>query len=239
MIQMHAEVPIWWVAEDEEVIRRLVKQYNQKLGVMKRTSQYKDVNLPENINANRLISDLKKSTRQTYYNEVDRMTSFLQDEGGIYETGKGIKILDWERQQVQKDIDLINQRRQKNKQFLESENLPLPSEALNERYNLLEKVRPSNIDKFRYSQYLERTMPRLDVKAENYKKNFKHAVRKGWKGVKGYRKLLRIIDSIDAETLWKISFDSDIASLEYYHAPEDAETIINNMVAEFERYGYT
>lgn len=236
---MHAEVPIWWVAEDEEVIRRLVKQYNQKLGVMKRTSQYKDVNLPENINANRLISDLKKSTRQTYYNEVDRMTSFLQDEGGIYETGKGIKILDWERQQVQKDIDLINQRRQKNKQFLESENLPLPSEALNERYNLLEKVRPSNIDKFRYSQYLERTMPRLDVKAENYKKNFKHAVRKGWKGVKGYRKLLRIIDSIDAETLWKISFDSDIASLEYYHAPEDAETIINNMVAEFERYGYT
>lgn len=234
-----AEVPIWWVAEDEEVIRRLVKQYNQKLGVMKRTSQYKDVNLPENINANRLISDLKKSTRQTYYNEVDRMTSFLQDEGGIYETGKGIKILDWERQQVQKDIDLINQRRQKNKQFLESENLPLPSEALNERYNLLEKVRPSNIDKFRYSQYLERTMPRLDVKAENYKKNFKHAVRKGWKGVKGYRKLLRIIDSIDAETLWKISFDSDIASLEYYHAPEDAETIINNMVAEFERYGYT
>lgn len=239
MIQMHAEVPIWWVAEDEEVIRRLVKQYNQKLGVMKRTAQYKGVNLPENINANRLISDLKKSTRQTYYNEVDRMTSFLQDEGGIYETGKGIKILDWERQQVQKDIDLINQRRQKNKQFLESENLPLPSEALNERYNLLDKVRPSNIDKLRYSQYLERTMPRLDVKAENYKKNFKHAVRKGWKGVKGYRKLLRIIDSIDAETLWKISFDSDIASLEYYHAPDDAETIINNMVAEFERYGYT
>ena len=234
-----AEVPIWWVAEDEEVIRRLVKQYNQKLGVMKRTSQYKDVNLPENINANRLISDLKKSTRQTYYNEVDRMTSFLQDEGGIYETGKGIKILDWERQQVQKDIDLINQRRQQNKQFLESQNLPLPSEALNERYKLLEKVRPSNIDKFRYSQYLERTMPRLDVKAENYKKNFKHAVRKGWKGVKGYRKLLRIIDSIDAETLWKISFDSDIASLEYYHAPEDADTIINNMIAEFERYGYT
>lgn len=234
-----AEVPIWWVAEDEEVIRRLVKQYNQKLGVMKRTAQYKGVNLPENINANRLISDLKKSTRQTYYNEVDRMTSFLQDEGGIYETGKGIKILDWERQQVQKDIDLINQRRQKNKQFLESENLPLPSEALNERYNLLDKVRPSNIDKFRYSQYLERTMPILDVKAENYKKNFKHAVRKGWKGVKGYRKLLRIIDSIDAETLWKISFDSDIASLEYYHAPDDAETIINNMIAEFERYGYT
>lgn len=234
-----AEVPIWWVAEDEEVIRRLVKQYNQKLGVMKRTAQYKGVNLPENINANRLISDLKKSTRQTYYNEVDRMTSFLQDEGGIYETGKGIKILDWERQQVQKDIDLINQRRQKNKQFLESENLPLPSEALNERYNLLEKVRPSNIDKFRYSQYLERTMPRLDAKAENYKKNFKHAVRKGWKGVKGYRKLLRIIDSIDAETLWKISFDSDIASLEYYHVPEDAETIINNMINEFERYGYT
>ena len=74
MIQMHAEVPIWWVAEDEEVIRRLVKQYNQKLGVMKRTSQYKEVNLPENINANRLISGLKKSTRQTYYNEVDRMT---------------------------------------------------------------------------------------------------------------------------------------------------------------------
>lgn len=234
-----AEVPIWWVAEDEEVIRRLVKQYNQKLGAMKRTSQYKGVNLPENINANRLISDLKKSTRQTYYNEVDRMTSFLQDEGGIYETGKGIKILDWERQQVQKDIDLINQRREKNKQFLESQNLPLPSEALNERYNLLEKVRPSNIDKFRYSQYLERTMSRLDVKAENYKKNFKHAVRKGWKGVKGYRKLLRIIDSIDAETLWKISFDSDIATLEYYHAPDDAETIINNMIAEFERYGYT
>lgn len=234
-----AEVPIWWVAEDEEVIRRLVKQYNQKLGVMKRAAQYKGVNLPENINANRLISDLKKSTRQTYYNEVDRMTSFLQDEGGIYETGKGIKILDWERQQVQKDIDLINQRRQKNKQFLESENLPLSSEALNERYNLLDKVRPSNIDKFRYSQYLERTMPRLDVKAENYKKNFKHVVRKGWKGVKGYRKLLRIIDSIDAETLWKISFDSDIASLEYYHAPEDADTIINNMIAEFERYGYT
>lgn len=234
-----AEVPIWWVAEDEEVIRRLVKQYNQKLGVMKRTAQYKGVNLPETINANRLISDLKKSTRQTYYNEVGRMTSFLQDEGGIYETGKGIKILDWERQQVQKDIDLINQRRQKNKQFLESENLPLPSEALNERYNLLEKVRPSNIDAFRYSQYLERTMSRLDVKAENYKKNFKYAVRKGWKGVKGYRKLLRIIDSIDAETLWKISFDSDIASLEYYHAPDDAETIINNMVAEFERYGYT
>ena len=111
-----AEVPIWWVAEDEEVIRRLVKQYNQKLGVMKRTAQYKGVNLPENINANRLISDLKKSTRQTYYNEVDRMTSFLQDEGGIYETGKGVKILDWERQQVQKDIDLINQRREKNKQ---------------------------------------------------------------------------------------------------------------------------
>lgn len=234
-----AEVPIWWVAEDEEVIHRLVKQYNQKLGVMKRTSQYKDVNLPENINANRLISDLKKSTRQTYYNEVDRMTSFLQDEGGIYETGKGIKILDWERQQVQKDIDLINQRRQQNKQFLESENLPLPSEALNERYNLLEKVRPSNIDKFRYSQYIERLSPRLDVKAENYKKNFKHAVRKGWKGVKNYRKLLRIIDSIDAETLWKISFDSDIASLEYYHAPEDADTIINNMIAEFGRYGYT
>lgn len=234
-----AEVPIWWVAEDEEVIRRLVKQYNQKLGVMKRTAQYKGVNLPENINANRLISDLKKSTRQTYYNEVDRMASFLQDEGGIYETGKGIKILDWERQQVQKDIDLINQRRQKNKQFLESENLPLPSEALNERYNLLDKVRPSNIDKFRYSQYVERTMPRLDVKAENYKKNFKHAVRKGWKGIKGYRKLLRIIDSIDAERLWQISFDSDIASLEYYHAPNDAETIINNMIAEFERYGYT
>lgn len=227
---------IKWRRVDEVKVRNIVRRFNIKIASVSRLHPNLASYQPDKLNANAMIENLRKVSRQEFNRQIGRLERYLRKGAErAYMTRAGVITTEWQRREVANTLRSINAR---NRAIIKKYNLVPGSgrseiaryENLRQRANNFERIQPEVFKN--YVANLERQASGVDLERKNliYKENFMQAI-KNELGVNS--PLYGMVEQTEPSKLADILFSDEIFTLQFVYDPYERQQIENMMIERF------
>lgn len=227
---------IKWRRVDEVKVRNIVRRFNIKIATVSRLHPNLAPYQPDKLNANAMIENLRKVSRQEFNRQIGRLERYLRKGAEkAYMTKAGVITTEWQRREVANTLRSINAR---NRAIIKKYNLVPGSgrseiaryENLRQRANNFERIQPEVFKN--YVANLERQASGVDLERKNliYKENFMQAI-KNELGVNS--PLYGMVEQTEPSKLADILFSDEIFTLQFVYDPYERQQIEDMMIERF------
>ena len=211
--------------------------FNDKIEKLRISNPESIEYLPNYVSMEKLYREMELVPTREIYNRERSLRRFL--EGGAempYTTMQGVKITVWEKDEIDRQFDRINERRQSQMSkyepsYFKGTGTAIKRENLNRRPNTLQKIEPKQFDVFRENLYRSYLYSNEEVRAEYYKSNFLSAVNEQFGSEST---LYKYLEDFDAVTLYRGAFNNPFLQIDFVYDPNEApavmEKIYSNLV---------
>lgn len=227
---------IKWRRVDEVKVRNIVRRFNIKIATVSRLHPNLAPYQPDRVNANAMIENLQKVSRQEFNRQIARLERYLRKGAEkAYMTRAGVITTEWQRREVANTLRSINAR---NRAIIKRYDLTVGGgrseiaryENLRARPNNFEWIQPEVFKK--YVENLERQASGVDLERKNliYKENFMKAIENE---LGANSPLYGMVEQTEPTKLADILFSDEIFNLQFVYDPYERQQIENMMIERF------
>ena len=232
---------IKWRTKDRQQLSKVVRQFNAKLTRTLRKHPELKPYLPERLTVQGLKEQIK--TRNDFNREVNSAKRFLKK--GVempYTSESGIKTTEWERREIGIKVGVINRRKARERKAADvstykgtmgsiRENNLLPK-----KYNI-DKIRPSDWDKFVESVEKQVASTYSTEKQSRYKANYIKGVQNIFSPADA-QAIISIVSRIPDEEFTQLFYDDPVLQLDFVYDPLEAHFKAEQVMEHLSARGY-
>lgn len=232
---------IKWRTKDRQQLSKVVRQFNAKLTRTLRKHPELKPYLPERLTVQRLKEQIK--TRNDFNREVNSAKRFLKKGAEMpYTSESGIKTTEWERREIGIKVGVINRRKARERKAADvstykgtmgsiRENNLLPK-----KYNI-DKIRPSDWDKFVESVEKQVASTYSTEKQSRYKANYIKGVQNIFSPADA-QAIISIVSRIPDEEFTQLFYDDPVLQLDFVYDPLEAHFKAEQVMEHLSARGY-
>lgn len=238
---MPRQYNIKWRTKDRQQLSKVVQQFNAKLTRTLRKHPELKPYLPERLTVQGLKEQIK--TRNDFNREVNSAKRFLKK--GLempYTSESGIKTTVWERREIGIKVGVINRRKARERKAADvstykgtmgsiRENNLLPK-----KYNI-DKIRPSDWDKFVESVEKQVASTYSTEKQSRYKANYIKGVQNIFSPADA-QAIISIVSRIPDEEFTQLFYDDPVLQLDFVYDPLEAHFKAEQVMEHLSARGY-
>lgn len=196
------------------------KMFNDKIERLRREIPESIEYLPNYSDIKKMVNLDKAPTRELRALERS-LQRFIEDKAEMpYTTEEGVTITVWEKEEIDREFDRINERREKERKRFTDPYQYIMNERranLKERVNNVEKILPKNWDRWRSNLMKSYIYSNYEVKAAQYKENYLSAVEL----VFGKGSLYERVSQLKAEDLMEAWYKDHKMSIDFVYTIYD------------------
>lgn len=232
---------IKWRTKDRQQLSKVVQQFNAKLTRTLRKHPELKPYLPERLTVQGLKEQIK--TRNDFNREVNSAKRFLKKGAEMpYTSESGIKTTEWERREIGIKVGVINRRKARERKAADvstykgtmgsiRENNLLPK-----KYNI-DKIRPSDWDKFVKSVEKQVASTYSTEKQSRYKANYIKGVQNIFSPADA-QAIISIVSRIPDEEFTQLFYDDPVLQLDFVYDPLEAHFKAEQVMEHLSARGY-
>lgn len=237
---MRKQYKIRWSRQDKKDLTNAVRKFNAKITREIKRNPDIAMFLPERITTEGLRSRIK--TRQDLNRELNSINRFgRKDATKPVMTPLGLMTTRWEKNEIGIRVASINRRRSRtlkeadlkpekgNTYVAENANL------LPKKYNI-NKIKPSDWDKYKKGVFKQTISTYTAQGWENYKRSYLLSIEENLYQSENAKALKKLIESLDAETVYKGSFYSPNLDIVFTYDPKEQDWIVQRALETWEEY---
>lgn len=234
---MSRKHPIKWRSSDEEELKRVVKNFNNKLSrVLKKNPEIADY-LPERVSYKNLRENI--TNRQEFNREIKSLSRFSKRGSEQIIRGKsGARTTVWEKKEVGIQVAVINRERTRKRKELESMEATSRGQKLKQTRSQMQSIRMNELNKKKFNfdkikkgdwkKYVEtvkrQSHPDFQSEADyNLRKNYIKGLIEVFGDSDETNDLIETINNMDIEDFITTFYKEQEATVDFIYDPLEAE----------------
>lgn len=200
------------------------KMFNDKIERLRREIPESIEYLPNYVDLRKTLALDNLPTRELR-NLEKSLQRFIKDKAEMpYTTETGVTITVWEKEEIDREFDRINERRDRERSKFVNRYYGFINERsanLQERVNNVEKITPKSWNRWRTNLFKSYIYSNYEVKADQYKDNYLKAIEQNF----GRGALYNLASQADAGSLMEAWYRNERLSIDFVYTIYDSHSL--------------